>query len=369
MEIEMDPLGSLNQIAARVPNLQLDRLNEEGAKHALVLPFLQALGYDVFDPQQVIPEFTADAPGIRSEKVDYALFHRGQPVILIECKQPSTKLSTRHQSQLFRYFGAVNAKVGILTNGIVYRFFTDLMAANKMDEDPFLEIDLLDINESAVSELRLLTRDELNLEGMIQSATNLRYLRGMHETLDRQVTDPEPEFVRWLAKHVFDGPMTGTRTEKFTELSRVAFRDVIASRANEAIRSALQQDDQPASAPVLTDESTDVDEVDHDDSEPKKNSGIETTVEEIEAYFVVKSILRTALSPERIAFRDQKSYASVLLDDNNRKPVCRLRFGAKTMQIGLFDAEKNESRHPIESLDDIYTHAETLRETALGYDN
>lgn len=365
----MDPLGSLNRIASRVPDLQLDNLNEEAAKHALVLPFLQALGYDVFDPQQVIPEFTADAPGIRSEKVDYALMHRGQPVILIECKQPSTKLSARHQSQLFRYFGAVNAKVGILTNGIVYRFFSDLVAANKMDEDPFLEINLLDINESAVSELRLLTRDELDLDGMIQSATNLRYLRGMHQTLDRQVTDPEPEFVRWLAKHVFDGPMTGARTEKFTELSRAAFRDVIAGRANEAIRSALQQDDRPTSAPVATDETSDDEEVDTLDSEPKKDSGIETTVEEIEAYFVVKSILRTALSPERIAFRDQKSYASVLLDDNNRKPVCRLRFGAKTMQIGLFDAEKNESRHAIESLDDIYTHAEAIRETALRYEN
>ena len=365
----MDPLGSLNQIAARVQTLDLEGLTEEAAKHALVLPFLQALGYDVFDPQQVIPEFTADAPGIRNEKVDYALMHDGQPIILIECKQPSTKLAARHQSQLFRYFSAVNATIGILTNGIVYRFFTDLVAANKMDEAAFLEIDLLDIDESAVAELRLLTKDEIDLGGMIASATNLRYLRGMHDALDRQVTDPEPEFVRWLARHVFDGRMTETMTDKFGELARVAFRDVIAGRANEAIRSALQQDEQTSAAPVSTDGDTEIAEFEEEDAEPRKDSGIETTVEEIEAYFVVKSILRTSLSPERIAFRDQKSYASVLLDDNNRKPVCRLRFGAKTMQIGLFDAEKNESRHPIESLDDIYTHAETLRETALGYDN
>ena len=365
----MDPLASLNQIATRIQSLQLDDLTEEAAKHALVLPFLQAVGYDVFDPQQVIPEFTADAPGIRNEKVDYALMHQGQPAILIECKQPSMKLSARHQSQLFRYFSAVNAKVGILTNGIVYQFFTDSVASHKMDEDPFLEIDLSDVDESAVAELRLLTKDELDLDGMIQSATNLRYLRGMHDTLDRQVSDPDPEFVRWLAKHVYDGRMTEATTEKFGELARVAFRDVIVSRANEAIRSALQQDEQPPSAIASTEPPTEVAETESPETDPKKDSGIVTTVEEIEAYFVVKSILRTTLGPERIAFRDAKSYASVLLDDNNRKPVCRLRFGAKTMQIGLFDAEKNESRHRIESLDDIYTHAEALRETALRYED
>lgn len=116
---------------------------EEATKNAFVMPFLNnVLGYDVFDPSEVIPEFTADTGTKKGEKVDYAIIKDGEVQVLIECKKLGEPLSLKHASQLYRYFSVTNARIAILTNGVIYQFFTDLDAPNKMDEKPFLELDL-----------------------------------------------------------------------------------------------------------------------------------------------------------------------------------------------------------------------------------
>lgn len=98
---------------------------------------------------------------------------------------------------------------------------------------------------------------------------------------------------------------------------------------------------------------------------PKKPS---STLEEIEAYHIVKSILREIIDPSRVTMRDKVSYCGILLDDNNRKPICRFHFNTANKYIGLFDQNKNEQKHPIESLDDIYKHADELKKVPSFYE-
>ena len=152
---------------------------EEATKNALVMPFIRALGYDVFNPKEVVPEFTADVGTKKGEKVDYAVKVDEQPVMLFECKHAGANLSVNHASQLFRYFHVTDARIGVLTNGIVYRFFTDLEESNKMEERPFLEFDVLDYDEQQIEELKKLRKESFDLEEMLSTAHDLKYRKAL----------------------------------------------------------------------------------------------------------------------------------------------------------------------------------------------
>mgnify|MGYP000888212011 CR=1 FL=1 len=131
-----------------------DTLNtEEATKTALVMPFFQLLGYDVFNPLEFSPEFIADVGIKKGEKVDYAILIDDVPRILAECKDCNNTLENCDK-QLTRYFNVTPAKIGVLTNGIVYKFYTDLEKPNMMDEKPFLEINLLKIKDYQINELK-----------------------------------------------------------------------------------------------------------------------------------------------------------------------------------------------------------------------
>ena len=145
--------NALDALSKRSPQLleQGTLSTEEATKHALVLPFIQALGYDIFNPTEVVPEYTADFGLKQGEKVDYAIFREesnGEPAMLIECKRVSDPLDVSKASQLGRYFSQTPTHIGILTNGIVYKFFSDIDAENVMDATPFLVIDITNTNSS-----------------------------------------------------------------------------------------------------------------------------------------------------------------------------------------------------------------------------
>ena len=123
---------AVQSIAERIKKNQQFIQTEEATKTAFIMPFLQLLGYDVFNPTEVVPEFTADVGIKEGEKVDYAIVLNGQPEILIECKMCGHELNAANENQLLRYFHASKAKFGILTNGVVYKFYTDLAEPNKM---------------------------------------------------------------------------------------------------------------------------------------------------------------------------------------------------------------------------------------------
>ena len=189
----------IRTLAGRVPGLK-DRLStEEATKQSLVLPFLQALGYNVFDPTEVEPEFTADVGTKQGEKVDYAIMSDDAPVILIECKKVSDNLSSdKRISQLFRYFGTTKARIGVLTNGILYQFFSDLESPNVMDTSPFLEVDLENLDAGSLEQLGQFAKG-FNVDETVEAASRLRYINGMKQALTQQYNQPEEDFVECLA--------------------------------------------------------------------------------------------------------------------------------------------------------------------------
>lgn len=357
----MDLIDKILELSAQAPR-QLDYIStEEATKNAFVMPFIQALGYNVFDPTEVVPEFTADVGIKKGEKVDYAIMQDNKAIILIEVKSAKTDLSQVHASQLFRYFTVSEARFGILTNGIEYRFHTDLEKANKMDEKPFLIFNMLDVDERLINELKKFTKISFDVDNILSSANELKYKREIQQLIDAEYNNPSDEFVRLLTKQVYSGQLRQSVIEEFTEIVKQAFRgfinDKIASRLQTAIESETSTQETQAVEP----------EEESSESTVEQEDGIETTQEEMDGYYIVKAILREIIDAERIAMRDVRSYCGILLDDNNRQPICRLHFNRTQKYMGLFDEDKNENRVPIEKLDDIYKYADQLKKTVKYY--
>lgn len=351
----MDLIDALNQIVSRVKN-QLEMIRtEEATKNALIMPVLNSLGYNVFDPLEVVPEFTADHGIKKGEKIDYAIFHGSKPVILIECKPVGSDLSIKHESQLFRYFSVTDARFAILTNGVEYRFFTDIEAPNRMDEKPFFEMNLFELDERQVNELKKFSKANFDLDGILSNASELKYLKEIKSLLSEEMRDPSDEFVRYFTTRVFDGKFVPSVKEKFAVIVRNACREYLRGMINDRLKAAIEGGIERVSD-VIPDEET----------EPE--DGIITTEDEKEGFYIVKAILSKHIPSHRIAIRDTKSYCGVLLDDNNRKPICRLRFNGSQKYLGLFDCDKREERVPLESVDGIYAYEQRIVETIGFYD-
>ncbi|QSX30738.1 type I restriction enzyme HsdR N-terminal domain-containing protein [Shewanella cyperi] len=359
----MDFIERLQILAKKIPQVAANLGTEEATKNALVMPFLHSvLGYDVFDPNEVVPEFTADVGTKKGEKVDYALLKDKQVQILIECKKYGEPLSLKHASQLFRYFSVTNARIAILTNGSQYQFYTDLDAPNKMDEKPFLTLDLEDLDEHLVPEVKKLTKQIFDVESIIGAAGELKYLNQIKKVISEQFTNPEDDFVRLFTSRVYDGVQTAKVKAQFSEITSKALKQFLNDSINARLKSAIGNEQREVEKQAVTDG----DEVESQEQTSKPN--IVTTDEEIDAFNVVKAILRQKVSLNRVSARDTQSYFGVLLDDNNRKPICRLWFNTKQKYIGLFDDAKNETRHPIEDIDDIFGFSEHLQNTVTLYD-
>ena len=126
--------GKINALAEKVPTL-IDHLEtEEATKNALVMPFINALGYDIFNPKEVVPEFIADVGTKKGEKVDYAIMKDGEVIILIECKAAKSDLCDANISQLYRYFAVTKSRIAILTNGINCSSFCAKFAQRRFHE-------------------------------------------------------------------------------------------------------------------------------------------------------------------------------------------------------------------------------------------
>ncbi len=362
----MDLVDQLRILSSRLPQLTLLCKTEEATKHSMVMPFIRALGYDPFDPTEVVPEFIADVGIKKGEKIDYAIMRNGKPIMLFECKMVGTNLDNEHASQLFRYYHVTSARIGVLTNGTLYRFFTDLEEPNKMDAKPFLEFNLLEMHAPTVEEVKRFTKAGFNVDDVLSAAVELKYTKEIKRLLSEQMEAPSDEIVRFFTGRVYSGQKTQKVITQFTDITKRALNQFVNERINERLKSALGPDSPtveasrsaaPAAvaAPVATTPEAAADE-----------AKIITTEEEREAFYIVKAILREAVDPKRVVMRDQQSFCSVLLDDNNRKPLCRLYLGTAKKQLGLMDAEKKEERVTLTELQDILKYADRLKLTA-GY--
>jgi hypothetical protein len=346
----MDFIDELKALATKVPALCDLLQTEEATKNALVMPFLRILGYDIFDPLEVVPEFIADVGIKKGEKVDYAIKKDGKIIMLFECKHCGADLNIKHASQLFRYFSVTDARVGVLTNGVVYRFFTDLEAPNKMDDRPFLEVNMLDLNEPVVAELKKLSKPAFNIDALMTAAGELKYMRAIKKLLAEQMEHPSDEFVRFCASKVFEGTLTPARREYFHSLTKRSFTQLVTERINERLKTALTGD------------------MININEEAEGENLIVTTPEELEGFYLIKSLLRDVVDPARIGHRDTQSYMGILLDDNNRKPIARLHFNRARKVLGVFDENRKEERVTIESLNDIFKHADKIRRVFAFYE-
>ena len=354
-------------LAEKIESLKPHLKTEEATKNALVMPFIQALGYNVFDPLEVIPELVADHGVKKGEKVDYAIKHNGKITILIECKPISAKLSAANMSQLYRYFSVTHARIAILTNGQQYLVYSDLDKQNVMDQKPFYVFDLSDLRDENFEEIGKLAKDTFDLEVMLSSANMLKHTRQIKEAINTEFDAPSTDFVKLIFNKVEPkGRFTAENRKLFEELTLGAIGELIREKVNAKLRLALaSQGDTHVSYDRPKIPSSEVEKK----TEEIVDDGIETTEEELEGYHIVKSIVRQVVAPERIVYRDTKSYFGILLDDNNRKPICRLRFNSKTNYLVTFDENREEVRHGLIKLNDIYAFEEQLKATASAYDS
>lgn len=352
----MDFKDSIRQISERVEVLKANMQTEEATKNALIMPFISALGYDVFNPLEVLPEMCCDIGTKKGEKIDYAIMKDGEPIILIECKHWQQDLNL-HDNQLLRYFNVSNAKFGVLTNGIIYRFYTDLEKPNMMDKKPFLEVNMLDLKDAQIEELKKFHRSYFNVETILSSANELKYTGEIKAILAREFANPSPDFVKFVGKQVYDGVFTPKTIEQFTVLVKRAansyLNDLISDRLKAAIKEGVQE--------------TKDDGQNEQENNPAK-AAIVTTEDELEAFYIVKSILRNSIQAERITYRDAVSYFAIFCDNNNRKPICRLYFNApQRKSIHIWKSNKEWDKFNIQSLDDIYNYQEQLTDAATQY--
>lgn len=367
----MDFKDQILQLAERIQKQKDSIATEEATKTAFIMPMIAALGYDVFNPFEVIPELDCDLIKKKGEKIDYAIMKDESPIILIECKHCKQDLNL-HDTQLQKYFVASKARFGVLTNGIEYRFYTDLEKINIMDEKPFLIVDMLELSDADIEQLKKFHKSYYNEEDVLSTANELKYTTEIKSILNNEFSSPTPEFVRFFARQAYtSGQITSKVIDMFTPLVKKSIssiiNDIISDRLNTAIKNGEQTSD-----PLQMSDNTSIN-TSTENTEEKlpdgvvymdKESGVVTTQEELDAYNIVRSILRKSVDVTRITYRDYKSYFVVNLDNSQWFWICRISIGARKKQIGIpLDNYKSCEWLQIDSIDDIFKYAGKLEES------
>lgn len=353
--MEIDKLKSdIKLVGKRVAELSENITNEEQTKNAFIMPFFQALGYDIFNPLEFVPEFTADVGIKKGEKVDYAIILDGVPQILIECKSITENL-TKHDSQLFRYFGTTKSKFGILTNGREYKFFTDLDEPNRMDTTPFLTVDITDIKENQFIEIIKFHKENFDIDNIVSSASELKYLNNLKSFLTENIVTPSDSFLRYLTSEIYEGRVTQNILNTFSPIIVKGFNQFITERVNEKLSAALNTS-------VETKVTTEVVKAEVEDVESVEDEVI-TTPAELEVYTVVKMLAKDVITPDRVYYRDNRSYFNVLIDDNIKKWVLRYRSNSKKSTIEI----RNKGTFPVSTPLEVANYSKDILEVIKSF--
>lgn len=351
----MDFKDTLLQLADRIAKQKDAITTEEGTKNAFIMPMIASLGYDIFNPFEVVPEMDCDLIKKKGEKIDYAIMKDDSSILLIECKHCNQNLNL-HDTQLQKYFVASNARFGVLTNGIEYRFYTDLEKVNLMDEKPFLIVNMLDLSDNDIEQLKKFHKSYYDESNILSTASELKYTTEIKSILNKEFASPTPDFVKFFLRQVYDGQATQKVVEQFAPIVKRSIasvvNDIISDRLNVAIKSGEQQDvptTQEATQPVVEDVLPDGVVV------MDKENGIVTTKEEIDAYNVIRSILRKFISADKIVYKDFKSYFAIGIENSSYWWICRLSFGSRKKSI-YFPTEdyKSQEKYDIDSIDSIF---------------
>lgn len=352
----MDFAQRVKDLAQRSKHASEHALTEEATKTAVIMPLIQALGFDIFNLNEVTPEFVADVGTKKGEKVDFVLKIDGKPAILVEAKPISASLGSAQYSQLFRYFSVADARLAILTNGREIWFFSDTDERNKMDKKPFFIFDLQSFDESQVKDLSRFHKSVFNIESVLEAASSLKFVKATADFFREQINNPSDDFVRLIARQMVEGSVTKAVLEQI--------RPVIPKAIDEMIRERIQDKLNIAFRPDLPAPVENVPQA----SEEGEKPDVVTTADEVQAFLIVRAIGAKLMPIDRITMRDAKSYCSVFVDDNNRKPICRFYFNGKgARSIGVFDSAKIETKSVIEDLNKIFDHSKEIQDVIASY--
>lgn len=299
----MDFIEQITQFSKRVEHIKDNIQTEEATKTSIIMPFFQLLGYDVFNPYEFVPEFTADAGIKKGEKVDYAIMINNEPLILIEAKSTNMELTPKHISQLIRYFAVTKAKFGILTNGIKYQFYSDLEEHNKMDTVPFLEFDLSHIRKETVEELKRFRKDVFDVKSILNSASDLKYMTIIKNVIAEQFENPSDQLIKVLInKNIYNGTKTQAVLDKFRGIIQKAFDEYINDTIAERLSTVMSPD-------IILAPSS------------REKNDAEITSDEKEVLDYVKDMLGTDCN---IKYRKTSRYAYMQLGELSTKWICRV---------------------------------------------
>lgn len=340
-------ISKLNELSKRINETKENIKTEEATKISFIMPFFQILGYDIFNPSEFVPEFVADVGTKKDEKVDYAILENQNPLIIIEAKNWSENLNN-HINQLYRYFGVTSAKFGILTNGIEYRFYTDLEETNKMDKKPFLTFSLLDLKDNIIPEIKKFKKEKFNVDEILTIAEELKYSNNILSILNSEFNNPSDDFIKYILSYVYDGLKTQTIVEKFKPIVKRTFSNFVNELINEKLKTAFDNN-----APKIEINNISSDEIAITTSDNK----IITTDEELESYYIIKGILSEFTDSKKLVFKDTEAYFGILYDNNVRKWICRLYLSDNRKAIVF---PEDNSKIYLESLEDIYKYKDKL---------
>ncbi|RPK08289.1 type I restriction endonuclease [Priestia endophytica] len=350
----------IKALSNRIQRMKDNIKTEEATKTSLIMPLIQALGYDVFNPEEFVPEFIADVGIKKGEKIDYAIMDSGNPVILIEAKCVHEELS-KHDSQLFRYFGTTKAKFAILTNGIEYKFYTDLEERNRMDMKPFFIFNLLEFRDNDIYEVAKFRKNVFNVENVLTTASELKYTSEIKHFLTEQWEEPNDEFIKFMLSDVYQGIKTKKVIDNFRDIVKKSLTQFVNEKVNDKLQQALNSSG-TREEPLEKEESAKPKEIAED---VVTIETIVTTEEEIEGYVFVKLMLQDEIDSSRVHYRDNKSYFNVLLDDSIRKWICRLGFNTANKYIQLNDEAK--TTYKINNVNEISLYKDKILEVAKQF--
>ncbi|CAN5622909.1 type I restriction endonuclease [soil metagenome] len=313
MAFEDDITRHAEQIKTRLPFIK----GEEAAKQSLVVPFLQVLGYDVWDPREVQPEYIADFAKKKSngqmEKIDYALHIGSAPGIFIECKAADKELD-EHDAQLARYFNATpSVRVAVLTNGVRLKIFTDLQQPNIMDDKPWLDVDLRNVRQAEIDALKRLRKADFDAEQVVSLAEEMVYYNVMVAFMAAQLRDPSEAFVRFIAGEI---PTIGRITSKIVERLTPIIRKAIQASIVAHVERSFSREPEPLPEPVAAPPPPPV-------TMGETREGVVTTVEELECFSLISTMIKEVHPDAIVSYRDSKSYFTII-QKNVRKWFVRL---------------------------------------------
>lgn len=362
-------IDSVRTLANQIEERRKHVATEEAVKQALILPFISLLGFDIYNPAELIPEYKAGWAKV-TEKVDYCVQIHGRPVIFFEAKGPSETLAS-YDAQLSKYFNSTpEIKFAIITNGVQYRFFTDLQEPNILDKKPFFEFDFSSFTDADLAVLERFRKDVFNADSLVGYAEDLVFQGALKTWFKKLLREPSDEFISFAVK---DAGVTETRvTQKVIDRFRPLVKDSISAAVLEIVQQSLTpqaaslEPIQPAEEPVAA-------------ATPAATEAprVVTTEEELKAFEIIKSAVAGAVpDTEAIKYNDTASYFAVQYNVTTRWFV-RLWIQDRETKLAVVRIPTDRARELVPSVEwedapgggarTSFTTAEQLGELSAAY--